>query len=530
MDEITKNPGPSAKAIRAQLERILGHPEFHATEKMRDFLRFVVEQTLAGNDRQLKGFTIATEVFGRDEDFDAAQDPVVRIQAGRLRRAIERYYLVAGGRDPVHIDIPKGGYVPVFTDGAGPEPAAVQSEVGAAGPASWPRILVLPFDDLTGDPELAFFGPGLATELCIGLGHCPELRVMLSDPQVPVVPEATARPDFVVRGSVQRHGREIKVVVQLVAADSGEQLWVDSLKMSPGDSSLITFQENAAAAITAHIAGVHGAIFRAATRWPGEPVAAEMTCYQAVLKGYAYHLKVDAEAYRQAFEALREAHRKDPGCGLACTLLAMLYVDNLSMEFFDIGETSLDDAMRLAREGARLEPNHQLSRIMLARVHHLEGNLEAGLDEIEKALALHPESLVFMDVIGYMLTLLGDWERGEDLVRRAIRSNPYYRVFVRYATWLNAFRLGDYETALAESERLAGVAYFWDPLIRAATLGALGRRADARAAVAELLAIKPDFRQRGRLLIGRYVKFPELQQRIVEGLEAGGLALDAETP
>ena len=532
MDEITKNPAPSEEAIRVQLERILGHPEFHATDKMRDFLRFVVEQTLAGNDRQLKGFTIATEVFGRDEDFDAAQDPVVRIQAGRLRRAMERYYLVAGGRDPVHIDIPKGGYVPVFSEGpvSGLEPAAGQREAGAAGPASWPRILVLPFDDLTGDPEFAFFGPGLTTDLCIGLGHCPELRVMLSDPQVPVVPEATARPDFVVRGSVRRHGREIKVAVQLVAADSGEQLWVDSLKMSPDDSSLIAFQENAAAAITAHIAGVHGAIFRAATRWPGEPDAAEMTCYQAILKGYAYHQKLDADAYRQAFEALREAHRKDPNCGLVCTLLAVLYVDNLSLEFFDIAETPLDEAMRLARGGVRLEPNHQLSRITLARVHHLEGNLEAGRDEIEKALALHPDSLLYMDVIGYMLTLLGEWQRGEDLVRKAIRSNPYYRVFVRYAIWLNAFRLNDYETALAEAERLAGVAYFWDPLVRAATLGALGRRAEARAAVAELLAMKPDFPQRGRILIDRCVRFPELQRRVVEGLEAGGLVLDAETP
>jgi adenylate cyclase len=528
MDEVTKNPGPSAEAIRAELARILEHPEFHATKRMRDFLRFVVEQTLAGNARKLKGFTIATEVFGRDENFDAALDPVVRIQAGRLRRAIERYYLIAGVQDPIHIDIPKGSYVPVFS--ASPEPAARQRDAEAAGPISWPRILVLPFEDLAGDPEFAYFGPGLATELCIGLGHCPELRVMLSNELVPTVSEAASRPDFVVRGSVQRHGNEIKVMVQLVDAGSGEQLWVDSLKMTPHDDSLISFQENAASAITAHIAGSHGAIFRALTRKPGQSPASEMTCYQAILKGHAYHLKVDADSYRQALEGLTEAHRNDPGCGLACTLLAMLYVDNLSMEFFDVRETPLDEAVRLARDGVRLEPNHQLSRIMLARVHHLAGNLEAGLAEAEKALALHPEALLFMDVIGYMLALLGEWQRGVDVIHRAIRLNPYYRVFVRYATWLNAFRLGDYETALAESERLVGVAYFWDPLSRAATLGALGRKAESRAAIAELLAIKPDFPQRGHILIGRYVKFTELQQRIVEGLEAGGLVLEAETP
>ena len=62
-----------------------GSPGFPGHEKMRGFLRFVVEETLAGNQRQLKGFTIATEVFGRGKDFDAAHDPVVRIRAGRSR-------------------------------------------------------------------------------------------------------------------------------------------------------------------------------------------------------------------------------------------------------------------------------------------------------------------------------------------------------------------------------------------------------------------------------------------------------------
>ncbi len=78
----------SETVIRSHLECILKHKEFQATEKMRNFLRFIVEETLAGRSRQLKGFTIANKVYGRGADFDAAHDPVVRIQAGRLRRAI----------------------------------------------------------------------------------------------------------------------------------------------------------------------------------------------------------------------------------------------------------------------------------------------------------------------------------------------------------------------------------------------------------------------------------------------------------
>ena len=88
------------------------------------FCAIVVEQTLAGHADRLKGYTIATAVFERDASFDAQADPVVRTEAGRLRRALERYYLVAGQADPVLIEVPKGGYVPIFT-----RRAALRAEV-----------------------------------------------------------------------------------------------------------------------------------------------------------------------------------------------------------------------------------------------------------------------------------------------------------------------------------------------------------------------------------------------------------------
>ena len=515
------------EAIRSQLERILGHEEFRATDKMREFLRFVVEQTLAGNARHLKGYTIAVEVFGRGEEFDAAHDPVVRIQAGRLRRAMERYYLVAGGRDPIRIEIPKGGYVPVFSEGPSAGATRGDRPQRRRSRAGWPCVLVQPFEDMTGDPALAYLGPGLATELCIGLGSCPEFRVMLSDPQVTNAGTAQARPDFVVRGSVRRQGQEAKVVVQLIGAESGEQFWVDSIRAPLDDDGLITFQEDAANAITAHIAGEHGVIFRVVSGRRTDAAKREMSSYQAILKAYAYHQRVDEASYAEALTALTEAHRADPGCGLVCTMLAIMYADNLAMEFFDPGQTPLDEALHLAHEGVRLEPGNQLSRLVLARLHVLDEDLAAGLSEAEAALALHPDSMLFMDAIGYVMCLLGDFERGLPLVRRAIAENPYYRRFVHYATWLDAYRRGDDEGALAETPWLNGVGYFWDPLARAASLGQLGRKAEARAAVRELLELKPDFARRGRLLVRRYVKDPGLHRRIVEGLEGAGLVLES---
>ena len=89
--------------------------DFDATGREHRFLSYVVEETLAGRGDRIKAYSIAVEVFGRDVSFDPQTDPIVRIEAGHLRRALERYYLTAGQADPILITIPKGGYVPTFS-------------------------------------------------------------------------------------------------------------------------------------------------------------------------------------------------------------------------------------------------------------------------------------------------------------------------------------------------------------------------------------------------------------------------------
>jgi hypothetical protein len=85
-------------------------------ERNRKFLSYVVEEVLAGRADRIKAYSIAIEVFGRDASFDPQSDPVVRIEAGHVRRELERYYLTGGQRDPLLISIPTGGYVPTFTN------------------------------------------------------------------------------------------------------------------------------------------------------------------------------------------------------------------------------------------------------------------------------------------------------------------------------------------------------------------------------------------------------------------------------
>ena len=113
-DKYTKASPSFQKAISHQLELIFAGPDFDATPQQSTFLKFVVNQTLAGKGPEINDYTVATEVFGRGRNYDPNIDPIVSIQADLLRRALERYYLNAGKNSPIRIDISKDTYVPVF--------------------------------------------------------------------------------------------------------------------------------------------------------------------------------------------------------------------------------------------------------------------------------------------------------------------------------------------------------------------------------------------------------------------------------
>src|SRR5215210_5644180 len=97
-----------------QLEKVLQSRTLQNSESLKAFLRFVVEKTLDDKDVLLKEYTIATEVFGRNDDYDPRIDSVVRVQAGRLRTKLHEYYTTEGKSDQMVIDLPKGHYHPVF--------------------------------------------------------------------------------------------------------------------------------------------------------------------------------------------------------------------------------------------------------------------------------------------------------------------------------------------------------------------------------------------------------------------------------
>jgi hypothetical protein len=107
--------GPSESDVRAALERIVASETFRTSPQLGAFLRFIVEEALGGRGGSLKGYTIGVEALGRDPRFNPQIDPIVRVEATRLRRAMERFYSGEGAGDPVGIELPRGSYVPAFS-------------------------------------------------------------------------------------------------------------------------------------------------------------------------------------------------------------------------------------------------------------------------------------------------------------------------------------------------------------------------------------------------------------------------------
>ncbi len=240
---------PTPQAIRSQLERILRSPQFRATDKQMKFIVFVVNETLEGRASDLKGYTIAVTVYGRPQNFDPQIDPIVRVEAGRLRRALTHYYLTAGKNDPVHIEIPKGGYVPTFHTARTP-PVGDQAhtpEIAATATPVEPSVAVMPLINLTGDKDQEYFAEGLTEELTTELARYQDIRVIASQStmrfkDLKVDPKEVGRNlavRFLLMGSFRKDSKKIKVSIRLVDAASAEQIWGKSYKRNQTAADLM---------------------------------------------------------------------------------------------------------------------------------------------------------------------------------------------------------------------------------------------------------------------------------------------------
>jgi adenylate cyclase len=524
----TSDSALDIEKIQLQHQKILDSPDFQATKNQRKFFQFVVSETLAERAHEIKGYTVATQVFKRKASFDPNLDPIVSIQANKLRRALERYYLVAGQNDPIRIDIPKGTYVPTFfeqteIESDGTPHSCEKPDAGCKG--SWPNLVVRPFENLTGDPDMDHFGIGLATELAIEIARSQDIQVISSNLESGKhgSPEGSVR--FAISGNVRKGAAGIKIAVQLTDTKCHKHIWGDIYHSDLKPDQLIAFQENVAQKVAAMVGSEYGILVKTLSKESKSFPLSDIGAYEAILKYYEFEAKFTPDTFYSAFEALKMATTKEPKFALIWSMLARLYANNHGLELFDV-ETPLKEAHVFAEKGVNLDPGSQQARVMLAYVLLLKNELTAGMAEIDRALALNSNSLIFLEHIGYLMTLLGDWKRGTKLIKNTIKINPYYNIIVHHALWMDWFRQENYQQACLETLNFRTPMLFWDPLIKAVTFGWYGRIDAGRQAVKDLLTLKPDFPNRGRVLIGNYIKFDEIVERVIGGLNKVGLSIE----
>jgi adenylate cyclase len=526
--------GLSGKIIRDQLATVLGSPEFAKRAVLRKFLSFVVEKYLAGQSHMIKEYTVATEVSGRRESFDSLSDSIVRMQAGRLRRALERYYFSSGAHDPVRIEIPKGSYVPVFhkISTAGPGNERFEPELGrpARSPACEPSVAVMPLVNLTADPGQEYFTDGMTEELTQELARFQHLRVIASYSTLQRKEDKASASEiaqrlgarFLLEGCVRKEDKTVKVSIRLHDTVSGMQVWGEQYRRELMAQRLMALQEDIARSVAGRVGDAFGVISAQLSRESRKKHPKSMNTYEAFLRYHHYHTCFSAESFTAAFKALEDAVAEEPESGLAWSMLANLHTNSCLLGYSQ-ADTTLEVAMAMARKGVSLDPRNQLSHHILAYILFICNERDAFIREAEEAVSLNPNNPATIGFMGWMKALYGDWESGIALLARATQLNPHFPGYYHIAPYFDHYRRAMYPEALREARQIHMPQLFWDPLLVTAALGQMGM--EARTELERLLALRPDFSTSGSCLISMLVKSPSLVEATLDGLRKAGLKI-----
>ena len=529
-------PSPTEESVRQHLEKILTSPQFVNSPILQNFLRFIVERTLAGKSTGIKAYSVATEVLGREADFDPNLDPAVRILAGRLRRALAQYYQEQGKSDAVLIDVPRGAYVPGFSSVSQKEDVTVGNpgvnpEPIAASP-SGPSVAVMPLLNLTGEQKQEFFADGLAEEITNELARYQDLRVIAFQSTLrwkgknfdarEVGQDLSIR--FFLEGSIRKEARLIKITVRLVDTLNGLQVWGDQYQRQLRPAKLIALQEEIAQKVAGRIGSEYGIIPRNLSKESRKKPPGSLDTYEAILRCYHHFADLTPQTFEEALRALEQAVTREPECALAWSLLGILYFNNYKLQYSPL-KTPVEKAPVFITKGVALDPQNQTVRACMVLLQFCLNERDLFLLEAETALALNPHSPFLSGYLGWLLALYGEWDRGLAILEKGMELNPHCPGWFHMAPYFYFYHQGRYLEALQEAHLFQMPQFFWDPLLRAAALGQLGRDQEAAQAVGELLAVKPDFPSQARFLISCFAKSPYLVEGLLEGLRLAGLKI-----
>ena len=393
-----------------------------------------------------------------------------------------------------------------------------------------PSVAVMPLLNLTGNRQQEYFTEGLAEELTGELARYQDLRVIAYQStrrwKGKKIDARAAGQDlgvrFLVEGSIRKDARTVKIDLHVVDSQNGLRVWGEQYCQELKADGLIALQEEIARQVAARIGSMYGIIPQTLSRESRRKPPESLETYEALLRFYHHAAVLSPETFAETLTVLEQAVRRDPESGLAWSLLAFLYGQSFSLQIMPVA-SPLEKALAAAQKGAVLEPENQMVRAALAHVHFFRNEQESFLSEAEAALSLNPNAPAPIGFLGWLLALYGEWERGLAILEKGIALNPHYPGWFHMAPYFYLFLQERCEEAYQEALAFKMPQLFWDPLLRAASLGRLGREQEGAQALAELLRLRPDFPTAGPFLISCYAKFPYLMDGLWEGLARAGL-------
>ncbi len=412
---------------------------------------------------------------------------------------------------------------------SGPISAQTSSGESRASEGFW--VAVLPFKCSGSSADLKPLAEGLTDEIITGLSRFSYLRVIAHGSTAKY---SSAREDvrsigkelgarYVMEGNLRQAGAKLRLNVQLADTVTGTHLWAETYERTFTADAVFDLQDDLVPRIVATIADQYGVLPRSMSELLRAKSEDAPTPHHAVLRTFSYFARITSEEHALVRGILERAVRAGPDHADSWAMLSMVYRGEFA-QGFNTGPNPLERALAAAQRAVDLAPTHALGHYALATAHFFRKEMVPFRVEAERALTLNPLDASVRAYLGLLTAAAGEWDRGCQMVESAMQLNPNCPGYFYFARVCNAYRQGKYEEVLEAVARVNMPKYFHVPALRAAALGQLRRHEEARKAVQELLALRPDF---GAVAREEYAKWysPELIEQIIEGLRKAGLEI-----
>ena len=443
----------------------------------------------------------------------------LQVQISTLRKALGEGWIVT---------VPGRGYQLAPTPSAHPQAGPAPSEL--------PAIAVLPFENMSSDPEQAYFADGMTEEIITALSRIRSFLVIARNSSFRYKGRAVDVREvgrdlgvrYVVEGSVRKGGGGVRVAAELADATTGAQLWADHFDSVLDD--VFALQDRVAASLIGAIEPrIRTIEINRAQRKPPENLHA----YDLVLRALPHFWTFHPAEQAKAEQLLRQAVELAPTYALALALLSRCLWHGITAGWLRDNGPVKAEAVALARR-ALAQGGDDPEILAWAALAIGACELRGGIELAEQALALNPNSIVAITGAGLLWAYAGETAKALGYVARAERVNPFEVLPWRDLTAALAhFVAGQHEQVLVFAARALRTQPSYTPVLRyrTASLGLLGRAEEARQSARALLAILPDLtvaRARAHLEIdlSHAHKVPGVVDAFCEGLRRAGVPED----